>query len=349
MKKAFLESLTSKATRKSYDYGLRKFEEFYGKDAKFLLKEKDPGKTIERFYVWVRKSYSQNSARAIVNPIIQYCKYNNIEPKIRKSLGIYTTVLTTRDHRLSVDEARATYEIGSLEEKVLVKTWLLALRISDACRLEWKQFDFDKVSEEPREVLVHTKKEGIPAHCFIDNEFQRLLTKYIPNLDQDNRYLFQSPEGDHLKTRQMLRNLQNLQKRAQVKARGRFGWHIARKLFMRVAAENGVTSWNAKLMVGKAVDKSIATYINGVALKKDAIKILNVLRMEPVQITNKVGNLEELVTKMEKAFGAFLRQMLISEGGTLSTLIDYETTVDFAKMSDRELIEWYVKTYSRET
>jgi integrase len=202
--KSFLESLVSDATRRSYKRGLAKFEEYYGKSPKFLLKEKDPGKTIEKFYVWLRKKYSQNSCRTLVNPIIQYCKYNNIEPRIKKSLHIYKTTVTTRDHMLTVDEARSMYEIGSLEEKVIIKTWLLGLRIGDAVRLEWKQFDLEP-SEDMAEVLIHTKKEDVVAHAFIDPEFQELLAKYIPNLDQSNPYVFQSERGKHLSEKQMLR------------------------------------------------------------------------------------------------------------------------------------------------
>lgn len=78
MVKEFLESLVSDATRKSYRIGLRKFEEFYGKEAKFLLRDKEATKTIERFYVSLRKKYTQNSCRALINPIIQFMKYNGI-------------------------------------------------------------------------------------------------------------------------------------------------------------------------------------------------------------------------------------------------------------------------------
>lgn len=136
MVKEFLESLVSDATRKSYRRGLKKFEEYYGKEAKFLLRDKDPSKIIERFYVWLRKKYTQNSCRALTNPIIQYCKYNRVQLNIKKSLGIYRSTLTTRDHFLTIDEAREMYKISSLEEKVMIKTWLLGLRIGDACRLD---------------------------------------------------------------------------------------------------------------------------------------------------------------------------------------------------------------------
>lgn len=96
--KSFMESRVSEQTRRSYKRGLAKFEEYYGKSAKFLLEEKDPGKTIEKFYVWLRKKYSQNSCRALVNPIIQYCKYNNIEPRIKIFAHIQNNCNNKRPH-----------------------------------------------------------------------------------------------------------------------------------------------------------------------------------------------------------------------------------------------------------
>ena len=99
----------------------------------------------------------------------------------------------------------------------------------------------------------------------------------------------------------MLRKLQSLQKKAGIDAKGQvFGWHIARKLFLRVAAENGVTSWNAQMMVGKSVDKSISTYINGIQLKNDAIKVHNVLKMEVSNGNGRVSKLEERLLILEK-------------------------------------------------
>jgi len=240
---------------------------------------------------------------------------------------------------LTVDEARAMYEVDSLEEKVLVKTWLLGLRLGDACRLQWNQIDITP-SDDPKEILVHTKKEEVVAHCFIDPEFQRLLAKHIPNLDQNNPYLFQNAGHDHLGEKQLLRKLQSLQKRAQIKAKGRFGWHIARKLFLRTCAENGVTSWNAKLMVGKAVDKSIGTYINGVSLMKDAAKILNVLRMEPSKTTKEMSTVVQAVDLVLRV----LRKMALRElemeqrtSGYLGVLRDY------SRLSHKEVLEEYLK------
>jgi hypothetical protein len=105
-----------------------------------------------------------------------------------------------------------------------------------------------------------------------------------------------------LKEKQLLRRLQSLQKKAGIQANGQvFGWHIGRKLFLRTCAELGITSWNAKMMCGKAVDKSIATYINGVQLKNDAMKVHNVLKMEVSNGNNgKVTRLEETVNALER-------------------------------------------------
>jgi integrase len=302
----WLSTIPSKQTRKSYRNGIRRFEEFYQKPIETLIGSQDAGKTIEKFYVWLKnKGRSQNTCRTTTNAPIQFLKYFNTPVKYRKNLGIYRTTLTTRDHMLNVDEAREMYRIGSLKEKVMVKTWLLGLRIGDACKLEWKQFNF-KPSEEPKEVLVNTKKEGIVAHVFIDAEFQKLLAKHIPNLDQNNKFLFQSEKGNNLKEKQLLRKLQKLQKKARINPKGVFGWHIGRKLFMRTCAELGITSWNAKLMVGKAVDKSIATYINGLQLKDDATKVSNVLQME---LSNGNGN-SQLAKQLEDLQKATFKQML---------------------------------------
>jgi len=61
-------------------------------------------------------------------------------------------------------------------------------------------------------------------------------------------------------------------------------------------------------MCGKAVDKSIATYINGVQLKNDATKVHNVLKMEIVNGTDnhtKIEQLENALKQVESENMAF--------------------------------------------
>jgi integrase len=297
----WLSTIISDQTRKSYKSGIRRFEEFYKKPIETLIGSENAGRVIEKFFVWLKnKGRSQNTCRTTVNAPIQFLKYFNTPVRYRRSLGIYKTTLTIRDHMLNVDEVREMYEVGSLEEKVMVKTWLLGLRIGDACRIKWKQFNFTP-TVEPQKILIHTRKEGIVAHVFVDSEFQELLAKHIPNLDQKNKFLFQSEKGDNLKEKQLRRKLQNLQKKAHVEAKGVFGWHIGRKLFLRTCAELGVSAWNAKLMCGKAVEKSIATYINGVQLVNDAKKVHKVLAMQvSKEESSKISNLERTILSLER-------------------------------------------------
>ena len=298
----WLGDIPSPQTRKNYRSGMASFEKYFGKPIEELLKLNDEelGHEINKYFSWLKQSHPQNTCRNKTNTVIQYLKHFGKNPKYKKNLGIFTTTLTTRDHMLTVDECREMWKVASIDEKVMIKTWLLGLRIGDSCRLEWKNLDI-KPSEEPQEVLVNTKKESITAHCFIDAEFQKLLEKYIPTLDKSNKYLFQAQTGGNVKEKQMLRRLQNLHKKAGIDAKGKvFGWHIGRKLFMRVAAENGITSWNALLQCGKAVDKSISCYINGVQLKNDATKIHNVLRMEIVNGINNHGKIEQLENALKQ-------------------------------------------------
>jgi integrase len=292
----WLEAIPSPQTRKNYRNGIRRFEEFYKKPIESLLElsDIDLGHIIEKFYSYLKENHPQNTCRNLVNCPIQYLKYFGNNPKYKKNLGIYATTLTTRDHLLTVDEVREMWKVASLEEKVMLKTWMLGLRIGDASKIEWQWLIF-KPSEEPQELIINTHKEGIIAHAFIDSEFQKLLGKQIPSLDIGNKYLFQSEKGGHVKEKQLLRRLQSLQKKAGIDSKGKvFGWHLGRKLFLRTCAELGITSWNAQMMCGKAVDKSIATYINGVQLKNDAKKVNDVLKMEFVNATNNQTKIEQL-------------------------------------------------------
>jgi len=298
----WLGDIPSPQTRKSYRSGIKNFEKWHIKPIETLIAQTDDelGHVINKYYGFVKQTHPQNTCRSMVNPVVQYLKYYGKNPKYKKNLGIYTTTLTTRDHMLNIDEVREMWKVASLEEKVMVKTWLLGLRIGDACKLTWSQFNI-KPSDEPQEILINTRKESIIAHVFIDAEFQKLLEKYINNLNKSVKYLFQSEKGGNCKEKQLLRRLQSLQKKAGIDSNGQvFGWHIGRKLFLRTCAELGITSWNAQMMCGKAVDKSIATYINGLQLKNDAMKVHNVLKMEISNGNGKVTKLEESVLALEK-------------------------------------------------
>ena len=298
----WLSGIPSPHTRKSYKSGITKFEnEYFHKPIETLIKNPDAGKEIERFYSWLRERHGQNTCRSVTNSVMQFLKFHGTEIKIRRGLHIFKTVATTRDHRAEISEIQAMAKVADLREQVLLEVYLLGLRIGDVALLKWQKFD--QSGEAPVPIEINTKKEQVVARTFISEEFKQLLEKYIPLLDRENPYLFQSKRKQHLSTKQIDNILKGLIKRAGIVNHGLFRWHTGRKLFLRTCPELGISSWSAKLMCGKSIPVDILTYINGVQLKDDFLKVANVLKLFPKTIPeaeDKIKNLEEALEHVEK-------------------------------------------------
>jgi integrase len=287
----FLSTIQSPLTRKSYIAGIRIFETYLNKPIESLIGTEDQGRTIEKFYVHLKnKGYTQNSCRNLVNGAIQFLKFYKVPLTYKKSLGIYRTELTTRDKLVTIAEVRQMAEVASLKEMIILEVYLLGLRVYDACRLKKDIFDISKDAPIPIEILTH--KEGVIARTFISQEFKDSLVKYLPLLKKDNPYLLQSARREVVDEDSLNKTLKTLATRAGIDTKG-FHWHTGRKLFLRTSAELGITSWNAMMMVGKSVDKSIETYINHVQLKEDFLKVSEVLRFRKPNGNGKVANLEK--------------------------------------------------------
>jgi site-specific recombinase XerD len=274
----WLEGIPSAGTRKSYKNGIKRFEKWYGKPVESLLESQsreEAGRVIEKFYVAMKNAeVPQNTARITTNAVIQFLKYNGIEPRYRKSIGIYKTVIAKNQLLLTVDAVQKMGEVADLKEQIILEVFLLGLRIGDVARLEWKDFLAD-------EFQLLTSKEEEAAWIFIAPEFRDLLNKYLPQLDKENKYLLQSSHGEHLTSKQLDNNLKTLAKRASVGQDGKLiHWHLGRKLVLRTGAELGLNQWSAKMLVGKAVSADIATYIQGTNLKNDAAKLQSVLKLK---------------------------------------------------------------------
>jgi len=322
----FLKTLPSKQTRKTYSHGLRIFEQFLGKSIE-EIQPSEANKLIEQFFVWLKeKGYSQNSARIFTSSVIQYLRFLDYPLKIRKSLGIYRQEMTYRDHLLTIDEVRKMFEVADLREKIILEIFVRGLRSSDACSLEWKTFDVE--GECPIEISIYTKKEGIPNRTFISQEFKELLNQYLPLLDKNNPYLFQTKKG-HLCPKRLDGIIKDLFKRAGLKAKGSIRWHLGRKLFTRVCAQIGIPTWNTKIMLGKQIPINDLTYVQGVDLTEDFRKLSNALALRQTSTNNKVNNLEEAIDLVLKA----LKKLIIQQGFNLQTT---------KEMSEKEFIEAFV-------
>ena len=78
---------------------------------------------------------------------------------------MYKTVVTTRDHRITIHEVQEMAKVADLREQVLLEVFLLGLRIGDVALLEWKTFDVS--GEPPIPIMIHTRKEDVVARTFI--------------------------------------------------------------------------------------------------------------------------------------------------------------------------------------
>jgi integrase len=311
----WLSAIPSKFTRKTYRSGIKKFEEFYQKPIEdlFNLSDEETGHIIEKFYAWLKQKHPQNTCRNLVNCPIQYLKYFGKNPKYKRSLGIYRTVLSTRNHLTTIQEVQKMASIADLREKVLLEIYLLGLRVRDVSELKWQTFAGN--AERPIPIMIHTKKEDVTARTFISEEFKGLLDQYLPTLDKTNPFLFQSKKWtkkrkgiQNLGTKQIENVFKGLVKKAGIENHGVMAWHSGRRLLLTTATNLGVPLTKAKYMCGKSVPYSDDTYIHEVELKNDFLKIAEVLRLFPKtipQATEKIENLENALKQVETENTAF--------------------------------------------
>jgi len=307
----WLSAIPSKYTRKTYKSGLKKFEQFCQEPIENLLSlsDEETGHTIEKFYAWLKeKGHGQNTCRNLINSPLQYLKYFGKNPKYRKALGMYRTVLTTRDHLTTISEVQEMAKCADLRGQVLLEVFLLGLRVRDISELKWQTFAVN--GKTPISIRIYTKKEDVIARTFISEEFKGLIDKYLPTLDKSNPYLFQSKRWtkkrkgiQNLGTKQIENIFKGLVKKAGIETHGVMAWHSGRKLFLRTATELGVSPWSAKLMCGKSVPASDNTYIYNVELKPDFLKVSEVLRLFPKSVphaSDQIKQLEDAMTELEK-------------------------------------------------
>jgi len=350
----WLEGIPSKATRKSYLNGIKTFEKFYGKGVETLIGKKDAGKVVEKFFSWMKETegYKQNTARVKANAVIQFLKFHDTQVKYRKSIGIFNTEIAVGEHPLSVSELQEMGSVANLKEQVVLEVFMMGLRVSDAARLGWKLFDLGD-QDAPVAIEILTRKKGQVAKTFISMEFKEILEKYLRTIDKDNNYLLQSARKGHLDEETLNWTLKDLAKRASLKLRGNLHWHCGRKLFMRTAASLGVNQWNARMMVGKAVSKDILTYVNGVNLAKDFLKVSNVLRLKGAKANGRVTDIEETVDLVSECLAEMLRPIIerkllerqLSKGGETIGLI---RRPDLESISAKEVLKTYLRLMKEE-
>lgn len=128
--------------------------------------------------------------------------------------------------------------------------------------------------------------------------------------------------------------MQELAKRAGIKTNGNLRWHCGRKLVLRTAAELGINQWSTKALTGKSIPKDIATYIEGLDLKKDFLKLHDVLRLKRTK--REINGIEEEIGILKEALNSVERENMV-----FKTRVDnLQSTVEQYGEYLSALIEW---------
>lgn len=357
--KVFLDSVLAENTRKTYVRALEIFEEYTGQTISEIIKQRREDfrsdditlrrrldRKVEQFYVWLinERGMKPNTAYAYVTGIKSIMSFYdvNLKLKVKKPRS------RANDFIPSITQLREVFEVGDLTEKMIVAMATnIPLRINDFNEITKSHVTPLLNSEEfPAWFEYETRKTRTVMPCFITEETMKLLRKYVKTLREDNKYLFQGRGESKLNEDSINRILKNLVKKADIETLGkRVRFHLFRKVFISVGRNMiGLSDDQIKMLTGKAVKEDMDAYYVNMKLRPWFIEIANELRLTPTKNNGRMGNLEEIIVKMEKAFGKFLRQMLVAEGTIQAfTGKPKKKVVDWTKMTDRELIEWYSK------
>lgn len=323
----FLDSLPSKGTKKVYKSGLKKFFEWYGKTADEVLKERKQdltqklnedivtyrnrasrySKIIEQFHGHLLdEGYKINTAKSLTNGIRQLFRYYQMDVKIRNGAAVNRTVKTQRNFPLTIEHVRRMYEVANFRERVILSMATdLGLRVSDFLKI--KKEDLPDLSlNPPISFDVMTDKEDVIAKGFLSQETVKLLRKYTKTLPEDNPYLFPSThkKPKPISKTQLGNLLRDLAKKANIKiSNGKsLTFHCFRKMFLSASIDSGVGLTAGKIMVGKTVDSSDATYLTVVKLKQKFLQLKKFLTInqQPMVETEKSESLKKAMCKLQE-------------------------------------------------
>ena len=317
----------AKNTVKAYKSGLEKFEKWYGKTAQQIYEEHRSNKAsgnpmlVRHFQdvlsKWNKelidtKKLSVNSARLACMSVVQFFSFCG-EP-IRVGLK---SERTQKTYIPSIEELQRMYSIADLRGKVILSLGLdLAWRIGDFLSL--KKCDIPDLNAEcPIPIQKTTAKESELSCTFISCETVALLKEYIPNLSENNEYLFPNRNDGAIEDILCNTIIQELATQIHMKIpEGKhFSFHAFRKRFLSTATSIGIDEETKCLLVGKSIDASHEAYY-GDAKLQNAFITIRVKALPLIPNTNgngKVSKLSEEVSKLTERIALLEQQNFLSK------------------------------------
>ena len=266
---------------------------------------------LPKFFVWLTTEYrsskrngplSENGAASIATAVRSFFAYHRYALQIKKEAIPSVDKITPRykDHQFDIFQLRSMFNQGDLKERTILACgkdlWLRTgdfVNISrnfieNLLRREQEKAENEKRDTDIIEFELITKKEKESASCHFSRESIVLLTEYLRTHEQNrhSQKLFPLTE-DALNDL-----LRRLAEKAKITTSGRIRWHCLRKFGITIM-HGKVTEPVMKYMVGKHIDHSLRTYIQGNRETYTAFK-----KIEPlISLTEFSGNGNLQLTK----------------------------------------------------
>lgn len=333
--KEFLDSVSNTRTRRSYMHGIKRFCEWFGKSPREILEMRKDDMTqregenivdyrnravrfqreIEKFHSYLlEQGAATNTARTVSLGIRQLFRFYQMKVETRNGSKLNKTVQTTRNFELRIEHVRTMFKVADLKERVILSLATdLGLRISDFLKI--KKEDLPALNQEaPISFSTMTRKEEVVAEGFLSSETVKVLKIYVPTLKKDNPYLFPSNEKRHISPQWLGKLLHKLALKAQIDLNGKsFSFHCFRKMFLSAAIDSGIGITAGKMMCGKAIPRSDATYLTTVKLGEKFAQLKKFLMIEPEVKPSDYETLKTLKSAISKLQEDLTQQKAITE------------------------------------
>jgi hypothetical protein len=297
---AFLNSFTKKNTRRLYKRGLEKFADWYGKTVDEILAERKDDltlkpheslvdakqranhyeKLLEEYYIWLEKEgYDRANTRyGYCKGLIQLFRFYSMNLTLRNQSPINQTESKIDAFPLKPEHVKKMFHVAKdLRSKLLVSIGNdLGWRINDV--LSIKREELPNLEQEPPiEWIRITQKENEVSKTCLSKTTVLLLKEYIFTFPTQNPYLFFN-NGGIIDDFIVNRRLKDLAEDAKIELGNlSLSWQCFRKMIISTAKNLSIDPDIVKLMVGKAVEKSMMPYLNGIDVRTAFTKLQTVL------------------------------------------------------------------------
>lgn len=341
-----IEKSKSKNTFTVYKTGLLKFIAWYGKDANVIFEERKEHvqsgdrqkltyflhKIEEYFSFLLEKGYTRNSARVLTNGISGFFRFYGLT--IELTAEINKKEMTTKDFETTIELYRRMFQVADIRGKIIISMGLkLGWRIGDFATLKVKQLpDLNQETPVPFEII--TEKEKVIAKSYLDAETVELLKAYLPTLNTENEFLFQSNSHTALQEQSINDILKTLATKAkiQIPEGKRLRFHCFRKLFLTTCADLKIDPNIAKILTGKTVSPDMMAYLGNVNRKNAFLEVSKYLSLTNGSIKHvleikdaEIQALKEKVRELEIVLRGF-KAMFATEIEAKSEQIQKERT-----------------------